>query len=203
MARIASSVTVFLSLLFLFTFSYARDIQHTLAESKSETESESGSAADIHPEPETTRWNSKPQQHDTVSVNLDSLDSVPLTFLSFRPINRHGHPRRPLPLSIRHAFRRCRHGHHRREIPYGNDAIVLSNAANGDHRDGFNPANLNGDVGRITTRWMGFPHAEKRFLKKMDLHNHHHHIHSHHHHRDEEHREGWFTKTIHKFMDLF
>ncbi|KAK7304948.1 hypothetical protein VNO77_42842 [Canavalia gladiata] len=186
MAKLATSVSLFLSLLFLFTLSHARNIQDLLPESKPESE------AATYPEP------NKPQRHhDTVSFTLDSVDPVPLTFLHFHPINRHFNPaRHPLLLSLRTGHRRCRHGH-RREIPYGNDAIVLSDAVGEDRR--------------IQPRWVRVHSFTEPRLPEMvghpdsdhDLdHKHHHHVHGEHHHHH-HHEDGWFAKKIRKFLNLF
>jgi len=155
------SITV---LLFLFTttLSRARDLQYLLPESNSET---------------TTRFHSssKTQQHDTVSFNLNSIDHVPLTFLDFRPINRHIHPhQRILPLDFPLSHRRCRHGH-RRQISYGNDMILSKDASNSDRRIQKRLARIHG--GDVIRR---------------DEEDHRHH--------DEK---GWFEKKIHEFLNLF
>lgn len=168
MARVVISVFVFL---FLFTLSRARDLH-----------------APETNEPETTTrpHNFKPQKHDTVLLTLDSIDPLPLTLHDFRPVNRHIHPRRSLPLPLSLSLRRCRHGH-RRQIPYGNDMIVHSDASTGDRQ--------------IPLRWTVFRPLSEISGDDTEYH-HHHHAHSqrHHHHH---HEKGWFAKRINEFLNLF
>jgi len=175
MARIAPSLTALLSFLFLLTLTLARDLQTPFSEPKPQSEPVN------RPEP-------KPQ-HGTVSFTVDTIDPVPLTFLRFRPINRHFHHLRssPLPLSLRSGRRRCHNGH-RLQIPYGNDAIVLDNAS----------------ARRIHPRWVTVhADAETRALataERVDSVREHHHrgeIHHHHHHRE----ENSFAKKIRKFLN--
>ncbi|GAU12606.1 hypothetical protein TSUD_132160 [Trifolium subterraneum] len=173
-------------LLFLFTItlSRARDLQNPLPESNSQT---------------TTR--SKPQQYDTVTFNLNSVDHVPLTFLDFRPINRHirpqqQHQQRSLPFDFPLSHHRCRHGH-RRQIPYGND-MILSNDANIKDR-------------RISKRFTKIRDGEMFYPQVMSLYPHHihshhqdqDHDHDHHHHHHHHHEKGWFAKKIHELLNLF
>jgi hypothetical protein len=155
-------VTVVLLFHFTITLSRARDLQNQLPESNSET---------------TTR--SKPQQYDTVSFNLNSVDHVPLTFLDFRPINRHIRPQqqRPLPLDFPLSHHRCRHGHRRQ---------ILSNDANTKDR-------------RIPKRFKKISDGEMFYPQVMPNHDHDHdHHHNHHHHE-----KGWFAEKIHELMNLF
>ncbi|KAG4921077.1 hypothetical protein JHK82_050012 [Glycine max] len=176
--RVSPPVAVLLSFLFLLTLSRARDVPNPFSEPK--PDSEPGSH---HPEPKT------------VSFTIGTIDPVPLTLLRFRPINRHFQPGRPLPLSLRTAHRRCRHGH-RREIPYGNDAILLGDAA---------------AARRIHPRWVRVQSAAETRLpatvERLDSDREHRHRgeNDHHHHHHQHHRleESWFAKKIRKFMNLF
>jgi hypothetical protein len=149
-------VTVVLLFLFTITLSRARDLQNQLPESNSET---------------TTR--SKPQQYDTVSFNLNSVDHVPLTFLDFRPINCHIRPQqqRPLPLDFPLSHHRCRHSHRHQ---------ILSNDANTkDH------------------------YPQVFYPQVMPYHYHDHdHAHDHHH-NHHHHEKGWFAEKIDELMNLF
>ncbi|CAN6718579.1 unnamed protein product [Malus baccata var. baccata] len=132
-----------------------------------------------------------------------TIETVPLTVFSFRPVNRH-FPRRPFPLSFRHG-RPC--GHARRpwtprfhggerehregeSVSYGNDMIMAS----GDNM-GFDPA-FRGGVRQIPARWVNFRHGGPRFPfrheEEMELERpHHHHHHRHHHDHDQDRREGF------------
>ncbi|WJX31902.1 hypothetical protein P8452_20289 [Trifolium repens] len=173
--RFIIPVTVLL-FLFTITLSRARDLQIQLPESNSET---------------TTR--SKPQQYDTVTFNLNSVDHVPLTFLDFRPINRHIRPQQQhsLPLGFPLTHHRCRHGH-RRQIPYGNDMILSNDASTKDRR--------------IPKRFTKIRDGEMFYSQVMSLYPHHIHSHHHdhdHHHNHHHHEKGWFAKKIHELMNLF
>ncbi|XP_027346141.1 protein naked cuticle homolog 2-like [Abrus precatorius] len=170
-----ATASVFFSLLFLFTLSHARDIQNPFP----------------HPKPLSEP---EPKPHDTVSFPLHTIDPVPLTLLHFRPINRHLHPGRPLPLpsqlplSLRNGHRRCRHGH-RREISYGNDMLV----------------DASGGSRQIPTRWVrAHSVAEPRLPEMMGHpdsdHEHLHHVHREHHHH---HHRSWFAKRFREFLNLF
>ncbi|KAG5138279.1 hypothetical protein AAZX31_08G292900 [Glycine max] len=169
--RVSPPVALLLSsLLFLLTLSRARDLPNPFSQPKP------------HSEPKT------------VSFTIDTIDPVPLTLLRFRPINRHFQPGRPLPLSLRTGHRRCRH---RREIPYGNDAILVGDAA---------------AASRIHPRWVRLHSAaETRFpatVERQDSdhdhdHEHHHQHHGERHHHHHRHKESWFAKKIRKFMKLF
>ncbi|KAL9319653.1 hypothetical protein ACSQ67_011492 [Phaseolus vulgaris] len=179
MARIAPSLTVFLSFLFLLTLTLAHDLQNPFPEPKPQSEPLNS------PEPKT--------QDGTVSFTVATIDPVPLTFLRFRPINRHFHHVHPsaLPLSLRSGHRRCRHGHghgHGLQIPYGNDAIVLDKAS----------------ARRIHPRWVTVhADAEVRSLTTAErfdsVREHHHRGQIHHQHRE----ENSFAKKIRKFLNLF
>ncbi|KAL2322426.1 hypothetical protein Fmac_026805 [Flemingia macrophylla] len=165
-----SATAVFLSLLFLLSLSHARDLQTATTEPKPESQSE----------PLT-----KPQQHDTVSFTINSVDPVPLTLLRFRPINRHFPP-----LSLRSGHRRCRHGRPR-QIPYGNDMIHIADAD---------------AASQIRPRWVTVHSSatvKPRPYATVDAHEfsreHRHHRHYHHHVRE----ESWFAKKIRKFLNLF
>ncbi|KAK7333688.1 hypothetical protein VNO80_30465 [Phaseolus coccineus] len=175
MARIAPSLAIFLSFLFLHTLTLARDLQNPFLEHKPQSEPVN------RLEPKT--------QDSTVSFTVDTIDPVPLTFLRFRPINRHFHHVRPspLPLSLRSSHRRCRHGH-QLQIPYGNDAIVLDKAS----------------ARRIHPRWVTVhADAEVRALTTAErfdsVREHHHRGEIHHQHRE----ENSFAKKIRKFLNLF
>ncbi|XP_058782393.1 uncharacterized protein LOC131656805 [Vicia villosa] len=182
--RVTISITL---LLFLsITLSRARDLQNSLSES-------------------ATR--SKPQQYDTVSFNLNSIDHLPVTLLDLRTINRHGHVLRPFPVGFPLSHRRCRHGH-RRQIPYGND-MILANHASTKHRQisygkDMILANdvttkdrqiqkrltrIHGGEGVMYPQVMGFNHPH---IHSQDHHHHHHH-----------HEKSWFSKKIHEFLNLF
>ncbi|KAK7243602.1 hypothetical protein RIF29_38407 [Crotalaria pallida] len=170
MARVAASLTILLFLLFTFSRARASEIHDSFPESK--------------PESETTKQiNHEPhQQHDTVSFTVETSDPVPLTFVTFRPINRHPRLRPlPLPLSLRLGNRRCRLGRHRREIPYGNDMIVRSDAAVVD------PA--------IREAVRQIPSNVARFRDRRVV------IHSNHH--EKEHEKGWFSNKIRPFLNMF
>ncbi|XP_057969269.1 uncharacterized protein LOC131158425 [Malania oleifera] len=116
----------------------------------------------------------------------DTVTSVPLTLINFRPINRR--PMRPMPFRPFHPLRighRCRHHHFNphmtrfpvfREVPYGDDMLTSG--------EEFEPVEYRGDNGqRIPARRVRFPHSRPAFP-----HPHHHH---HHHHHDEDGAFGW------------
>ncbi|CAJ1964956.1 unnamed protein product [Sphenostylis stenocarpa] len=176
MARIAHSVAVFLSFLFLLTLTLARDLQNPVSEPKPQSEPVN------RPQPKT--------QHDTVSFTIESIDPVPLTFLRFRPVNRHVHYDRPfpLPLSLHSGHRRCRHGH-RLQIPYGNDAILLDNAAARRIHPHWVPVHTASKMRDLATAERADSVREHR----------HHHGENHHQHRT----ENWFAKKIREFLNLF
>ncbi|CAL0326275.1 unnamed protein product [Lupinus luteus] len=130
-------------------------------------------------------------QHDTVSFTLHTADPVvPLTFVTFRPINRHV-PRNPLPLSLslRTGKRRCRHGH-RREIHYGNDAIVASDAA-------VDPSNR-GAVRHNPTRWARFQGGARMRFPEVNPGKHHLLVHL-----KAHEDEGWFSNKIRMLLNMF
>ncbi|KAJ7945033.1 Myb-related protein like [Quillaja saponaria] len=247
MAKLAASFSV---LLFLFVLSYARnpgDIplkdfvsSDPLLEPKTNPATaktillpsenpDSEAATVIEWEPESS--NSKNFELD---AGLESLEastesseaskSVPLTVISFRPINRQI-PRRSLPLWVRRGHR-CHRIHNskpwgprlpRREIPYGNDMIMKDGEDRGF--DKFDPMFRDG-VRQIPARWEKFRHGGPRFSfvhdmeRKEDNEKGHHHHHHHHHH---DHEEGWefervehhhgggggFLKRIRKFLTHF
>lgn len=141
------------------------------------------------------------------STEFKHSETVPLTVISFRPINRH-FPRRPFPLSFRHGHR-CRHGHRQfgpwtprfhggeRErdqdvVSYGDDMILSS----GDDTR-FVPA-FHGGPRQIPARWEnfrhgggpGFPHRHDDDMEFERPHHHHHHRHRHDH--DHDHRREEF-----------
>ncbi|KAH7513763.1 uncharacterized protein LOC112493417 [Ziziphus jujuba] len=155
-------------------------------------------------EPDTIRSNfaefrtgeSSPKDSEPTS------ESVPLTVISFRPINRH-FPRRPFPLSFRHGHR-CRHGHSqfkpwgprplRREVSYGNDMII-----DGEEAKSFKPVFRDEEEPQIRTRMIRFRqgprfpfrHDEEDQMERPNDHehehdrDHHHHLHVfHRHHMD-------------------
>ncbi|KAE9584892.1 hypothetical protein Lalb_Chr25g0283221 [Lupinus albus] len=211
MATLAASVTIFLFL--LSTFSHAREIHHPFLHSKPvsinanqihqhDTVSEnanqinqhdtvSENANQIHQHDAVSENANQIHQHDTVSFSLHTEDPVvPLTFVTFRPINRHVH-RNPLPLSfsLRGGKRRCRHVH-RREIPYGNDAIVSSDAA-------VDPSNR-GVVRQNPTRWVRFQGGARMRFPEVNPSKHHLVVH-HKVHED----ESWFSNKIRMILNMF
>uniref|UniRef100_A0A2P2JQ28 Uncharacterized protein LOC103404356 n=1 Tax=Rhizophora mucronata TaxID=61149 RepID=A0A2P2JQ28_RHIMU len=177
--------------------------------------------------PETVTWperRAEPLERET--------QSSPLTFINFRPINRH-FPRRPFIPFFRHGHR-CRHHHHHlhrfakswgprlngREIPYGDDMIVPGK----DNVLDFHPSSR-GVARQIPRRWTSFRHDWPRFPYMHDLaereeemrmkrpHHHYHHRFHPHEEREEaegkeeirkqEHEEGGLLKKIRKFLDHF
>ncbi|CAI8596433.1 unnamed protein product [Vicia faba] len=177
-------------LLFLFiTLSRARDLHNSLSESP-------------------TR--SKPQQYDTVPFNLNSIDHLPVVTLpDLRPINRHVHVLRPLPLEfplshrhvhvlrplplefpLSHRHRRCRHGH-RRQIPYGNDMILAKDRQIPYGNDMILANDSGSKDRRIPKRLSRFHGGEVMSFDRP-------HIHSH-----DRHEKSWFSKKIHEFLNLF
>ncbi|CAK8565370.1 unnamed protein product [Lathyrus sativus] len=180
--RVFVSITL---VLFLFvTRSRARDLHNSLSES-------------------TTR--SKPQQYDTISFNLIPIEHLPVTLADLRPINRHVHVLRPLPLGFPLSHRRCRHGH-RRQIPYGTD-MILANDASTKHRQipYGNDMILASDAGtkdrRIPKRLSKIHGGEVMFPQVMHFYPPHIHSQDHHHHH--HHEKSWFSKKIHEFLNLF
>lgn len=169
--------------------------------------SESEPVTLVELEPESTESNfaefrtGESSPHDSESTPY----SVPLTVISFRPINRH-FPRRPFPLSFRHGHR-CRHGHHqfkpwgprplRREVSYRNDMV-----------DGEEPKSKpvfgDGEEPQIRTRMIRLRQGGPRFPFRHDEDlterpNHHDQDHDHHHrlhvfHRQHMDMEGGQTK---------
>ncbi|KAF3448691.1 hypothetical protein FNV43_RR09404 [Rhamnella rubrinervis] len=163
--------------------------------------------------PETTESFDKPDESEP-------SDSVPLTVISFRPINRH-FPRRPFPLTFRRGHP-CRHSHpqfkpwdprpQRREVSYGNDMIVSDELR-------FKPVSHNEDQPQIPARWSTFRQVGPRFPFRHDdemerPHHHHHHRFRHHHveggeneEREVEHEhnngEGGFMMRVRKFLNHF
>lgn len=156
--------------------------------------------------------------------------SRPLTYVSFRPINRHFHHmqfRGPFPFRFP---RRCHHNHFngegprhmRRVVPYGDDMLVA-----GDEMK-FDPA-VRGMMRQNAKRFQIHEMPEFPFkhddvfhgdFEKMGPH-HHHHQHHHeeeergfmkgfrkpHHHRreeeEEENEEGGFMEKFRKFLNHF
>ncbi|XVF10433.1 hypothetical protein REPUB_Repub07fG0182500 [Reevesia pubescens] len=166
--------------------------------------------------------------NDDVSSETDSgVESVPLTMISFHPVNRH-FPRRPL-VPYRHKHN-CRfHKRFRplnppfqqkRSISYGNDMILS------DERTRFDPESR-GVVRQIQARWARFPDEGAESKEHVDFMKPHHHEHEHAHHHDDEHHhhyyhhrrhhhgeederdgeehenEGWFMARFHKFFVNF
>lgn len=166
-------------------------------------------------------------KHDDASETDTVVESVPLTKISFRPVNRH-FPRRPL-LPFRHKHN-CRY--HKRFRPwnpqfqqkhyisYGDDMILS------DDKTRFDPK-ADVPVRQIQARWARFPDdgAESKepvdFMKPHhhdhehehdhdeDHHHHFHHHHRRHHHEEEEERdeeeahEGGLMKRLSKFFIHF
>ncbi|KAJ8768586.1 hypothetical protein K2173_022705 [Erythroxylum novogranatense] len=136
---------------------------------------------------------------------LDSeAQSVPLTIVGFRPINRR-FPRRPsIQLPRGH---RCRHFRrfNGREIPYGNDMILSTTAR---HDDGVD------QVHQIQPRWARFQHDTPKFayisrMNRMRWPREHrrHHVDG----EEEElelkkmhkHKDGFFLRKLRKFFNHF
>ena len=159
-------------------------------------------------ESEEFQENPNPNPKDSEEVN-----SVPLTVITFRPINHRHFPRRPFPLTFRHGHR-C-HGQHLRlrlrrsawgPRSYGNDMIVS---------EGVDPTSdqvFQGGVHQIPAQWVKFRHVDEI----ESPHHHHNHHHYRHHHEDEaeheerehhhEHYHGFgsgFLKGFRKFMNHF
>ncbi|KAF5478111.1 hypothetical protein F2P56_004698 [Juglans regia] len=125
-------------------------------------------------EPEFATMVSVSEETDSNLPEPES-NSIPLTMISIRPIDRH-FPRRPFPLMFRHGHR-CRHHRHPRhdqqheghefkpwgprfpdrEVPYGNDMIVA------DEKDSGSNPESRGVVRQIPGRWVKFSHQEPRF----------------------------------------
>ncbi|XVE58050.1 hypothetical protein DITRI_Ditri04bG0139200 [Diplodiscus trichospermus] len=199
MARLAFLFTV---IFLLFTFSHARFFT---------VEPEHGANSDETipdlPEsnPETTSAILLPSEragfepakivdfkHDDASETESSVESVPLTTISFRPVNRH-FPRRPL-IPFRHKhncrfhkrFRPMNPGfQQKRYISYGNDMILS------DLTTRFDPVSSDG-VRQIEARWARFPDdgaESKEHVEFMKPHQHDHdHDEDHHHHHHRQHR---------------
>ncbi|KAM3001612.1 hypothetical protein FF2_037888 [Malus domestica] len=166
------------------------------------------------------------------STEFQHSETVPLTVISFRPVNRHFR-RRPFPLSFRHGHR-CRHAHrpmsprfHGGEgdaVSYGNDMLVASS-----DDMGFNPA-FRGGARQIPARWVNIRHGGPRFPfrheEDMELERPHHHHHRRHHHEhdhdhdrreefegtekqprehkhDHEHHGGGLMRRVRKFLNHF
>lgn len=119
-------------------------------------------------EPETKIDGAKlpePDVLEPVEEAFSTIEQMPLTVVTFRPINRHFRPihdRRPLPFLKPH---RCRHHHFKpmgprfvhREIPYGNDMIM----AKGDREEGpasVGPVFRGERLRRLPSRWMKLHH---------------------------------------------
>lgn len=137
----------------------------------------------------------------------ESDKTVPLTVVTFRPINRH-FPRRPL-IPFRRAHR-CRGSHHHhnqfkpwgssrfsgpQEVSYGSDMIL-----SGGEDKGFSPV-FNHGGNRLS-----FIKDEKREEMITRRHHNHHHDHDHEEGEEREHEhehEGGFVKGIRKFLKHF
>ncbi|PSS11320.1 Myb-related protein like [Actinidia chinensis var. chinensis] len=111
-----------------------------------------------------------------------TVDALPLTIVTFRPVNRHVPSMRAYPFRI--GVRRCRHGMRPMmyprarggEVPYGDDMIL-----GGERRD-FDPEMFHGGVRQIPARWMRFHH---------------------HHHHDHHHGEGMPAFPFDRHHDMF
>ncbi|XP_057437208.1 uncharacterized protein LOC130729451 [Lotus japonicus] len=207
MAKLALSFAAFL---ILFTFSHARDLQQPFPDSDSDSDSDSNSDSNSDLVSASERiTNIKPEQHDTVSLSLESVDPVPLTILSLRPIDgrRHVHPRRP-----------C---HHRREIHYGNDGIVLTDGARRPFLRSHSKAQRLPEMEMMDRREIHYgndaivltdgdrrpflrSHSAVQRLPEMEMMDRHdvhhyrrHHAHGHHHH------DGWLSEKVRDFMNMF
>lgn len=254
----AKLVFFLVALLFLFSFSHAltpsdlpeketngRDLANTKfpeSETKPATaillpseKRDSEPAKDFEWIPEAAATKLPDSDGPTILANEESTEfthseSVPLTVISFRPVNRH-FPRRPFPLSFRHGHR-CRHGRRhvgpwsprfhggerdRDAVPYGNDMILGDDLA-------FDPV-FRGLPRQIPPRWGSFRHGGPRFPFRHDddmelerPHHHHHHRHDREHDREEfegmekprEHRheherehEGGLMRKFRKFLNRF
>ncbi|TYI69226.1 hypothetical protein E1A91_D08G139800v1 [Gossypium mustelinum] len=189
MARLAFLFTL---TFLLFTFSHARFItsesQHDVTPEKSESDPESAillPSEKPHFEPPKLL----DFKHDD---DASGVASVPLTRISFNPVNRH-FPRRPL-IPFRHKHN-CRFHkrfrplnprfHQKRFISYGND-MILSNERR------FDPESR-GVVHQIEASWGSFDDdgTESKHhvgFMKPDHHDHEHHDEDHdHEHHDEDH----------------
>ncbi|KAG6684833.1 hypothetical protein I3843_12G083700 [Carya illinoinensis] len=116
----------------------------------------------------------KPKKTDPKLPGSDAkeseTDSVHLTMVSFRPINRH-FPRHSFPVTFHrgHHFRRHHHHHHHhihelkprfhgRDVPYGDDMILSDEKYSSSNR----PL-PRGGVRQIPVRWAKFGHEGPRF----------------------------------------
>uniref|UniRef100_A0A2P2JQ35 Uncharacterized protein n=1 Tax=Rhizophora mucronata TaxID=61149 RepID=A0A2P2JQ35_RHIMU len=173
-------------------------------------EVESVPVAEVEPEKKPVNL---PKTVETTEVRLESeTQTVPLTFVSFRPINRHFPRRSFIPFFGR--GHRCRHHHHHRrfpkplgprfEIPYGDDMIL-----SGEGDRSFDPMSRGG-ARQIPGRWASFRHDGPRFWDMPDVaereemkwkrpYPHEHHW------FDEERKqeEGGLLEKIRKFLDHF
>ncbi|XP_002509948.2 uncharacterized protein LOC8287759 [Ricinus communis] len=240
-ANLAVTVTS-ATFFFLFAFAYALDLPEispvsttsydhnlvTLPDSDPKTtttiilpsekpETEPATFVDLEPEdteiPKLSETESKQEKTEPALT-----DSVPLTVITFRPINRHIARRSVNP------FRRgrgChgRHHHHFNQFKiknaqdqgqrsYGDDMIISGGEYLGSDR-------------RVPARWAKFNHGghgfsftneEDKRNEMNDRPRHHHHHHHHHRHEEEEgevkdhkheYYKGGFMKRIRKFLNNF
>ena len=104
----------------------------------------------------------EPEVFEPAEESESNVESVPLTVVTFRPINRHFqrmHDRRPFPFRMPH---RCRH-HFKpigprflhREIPFGNDMIM---ARDDDAPTNIGPVFRGGRLRHHPARWVKLHH---------------------------------------------
>ncbi|KAJ7952131.1 sarcoplasmic reticulum histidine-rich calcium-binding protein-like [Quillaja saponaria] len=228
MAKLIATCAVFL---FVFPLSYARspvDNGDPLFESNKNPvsantillPSDSEAATVIEREPQSTADSKISQLDAGLEFSTESSEaskSVPLTVISFRPINHHI-PRRPLPLWLRRGRRCHNHNHNFKpwgprfphlEIKYSNDMIMKD----GKDRsfDKFDPM-FRGVECEIPARWGKFRHGGPRFsfgpgMEKREetrkRHNldHHHNEEGQNFEREDHHHGGVFLKTVPQVFD--
>ncbi|XP_028774841.1 histidine-rich glycoprotein-like [Neltuma alba] len=219
MAAGFASFTVFFCLLYFSTLSTAVDLpavdqtkhdpfpeshknsDEVNAISLPSERSESESATVIRSQPEISNSKISEAESEVETFKLtessEASDSVPITTITFRPLNRHM-PWRPMPFPFHHGHR-CRHNHKfkpwnpripHHQIPYGNDMIL----SNGEEKD--SDVLPDDRVPKIPTRWTRFGRFESRFTDEpvmetseevMMRPRHHHHDHEHEHDHDHHH----------------
>ncbi|PON45234.1 hypothetical protein PanWU01x14_260640 [Parasponia andersonii] len=138
-------------------------------------------------EPESLVESEHVEKEEEVPKDSEPVNSVPLTVISFRPINDRHFPRRPFPLTFPHGHR-CRHQHLRLRLrrsawgprSYGDDMILSR------QDQSSNP--VFGGVRQIPARWVKFGHMDE--IDSPHHHHHYHHGHHRHHHDDEAEHEG-------------
>ena len=192
MSRFAVLFTV---IFLLFTFSHARFLT---GEPEHDVTSEETMTNLPESDPRTTTAILLPSErpgfepakivdfkHDDASETDSDVESVPLTTISFHPVNRH-FPRLPL-IPFRHKHN-CRFHkrplnprfQQKRYISYGDDMILS------DERTRFDPESR-GVVRQIQARWTRFPDDGPESKEHVDFMKPHHNDHEHEYENDQDH----------------